>query len=414
MTRNKRRLIFGIGIIALGILSAELTLRFIGTVVLSRSEVRMGPEHENQIRILALGESTTDLLPGNQYAWPELLEKKLKAQNLQVKVFNLGKAGTISSLIVSRIRQDIENYRPHIVISMMGINDSGILKFDYAQTDWKLLRFFYLLLERVESKLSCSLHQKELSSDRHLGQWAEIGNKDIDKLVAHLKQNNLSNEDTATALTLTGIFIQGRTFPYDSSKVLPFFDRAFEIDPLNELNVKNYLWALSNGKDPSCLKVVSVIKDCGINLPDSILASLSSCIRNHNPQVSLSAFSRRGLSVIYSDDTILEKNYNFLAKFLREKGIPLLAMQYPTLPVKSLQDIFQDASFRPVSFIDNTKNFSEALKTKKFEDIFQDNFRGSWGHTTSAGHDLIAEEALKAVLPVIRKSVSTPLQIVQP
>jgi tetratricopeptide (TPR) repeat protein len=72
-------------------------------------------------RILCLGESTTD----GQY--PRFLEQCLNQRNIGIhfSVIDRGRPGTNTNAILSRVESYLVEYHPDMVITMMGINDSG-------------------------------------------------------------------------------------------------------------------------------------------------------------------------------------------------------------------------------------------------------------------------------------------------
>lgn len=85
-----------------------------------------------------------------------------------------------------------------------------------------------------------------------------------------------------------------------------------------------------------------------------------------------------------------------LVGMIRERRIPLVLMQYPGVGVGGLREAFKDAD--GVSFIDNKKTFDAARASGRYEDLFQDQIFGDWGHATPKGNLLIAGNAARAVL----------------
>ena len=57
-----------------------------------------------------------------------------------------------------------------------------------------------------------------------------------------------------------------------------------------------------------------------------------------------------------------------------------------------------------VVFLGNKEIFAKALARGKYEDLFTDRFGGTWGHTTEAGHRLIAENLAERVLALRGKN----------
>ena len=76
-------------------------------------------------------------------------------------------------------------------------------------------------------------------------------------------------------------------------------------------------------------------------------------------------------------------------KILNENGIKLMVMQYPTLDVLELKNIF--TKNESIIFISNEENFKGVLENGKYEDYFIDNLRPTFGHATPKGNRLIAE-----------------------
>lgn len=67
------------------IVSLEIFLRLAGQIFFHRSPVVVEEGDENKIRILAIGESTTDQAISVFPAWPKQLEKLLASQGHAVK-----------------------------------------------------------------------------------------------------------------------------------------------------------------------------------------------------------------------------------------------------------------------------------------------------------------------------------------
>jgi tetratricopeptide (TPR) repeat protein len=125
-------------------LKQKITLVVFGIflfVILLESGLRIGgyiilfaQEHRNKVslgqkgayRIMCLGESTTAM--GGEYSYPSQLEGILNRRNMGIKfsVINKGISGTNTAYIVEHLEDNIDEYSPDMVITMMGIMDSGI------------------------------------------------------------------------------------------------------------------------------------------------------------------------------------------------------------------------------------------------------------------------------------------------
>ncbi|MBN1621054.1 MAG: tetratricopeptide repeat protein [Endomicrobiales bacterium] len=77
----------------------------------------------NEYRILCLGESTTQGFRGSSY--PSLLQEILnnKSKLYNFKVINEGEIACNSTMILNGLDEKLLKFKPHMVVSMMGIND---------------------------------------------------------------------------------------------------------------------------------------------------------------------------------------------------------------------------------------------------------------------------------------------------
>ncbi len=386
------------------VLTLEGVLRFTGTQLFPDVDLEMSKDDENKIRILAIGESTTDPRVVKGKAWPQQLEQSLTDEGYPVRVYNLGKAGTNTALILSAMPEYLHQFRPHIVVSMIGINDFGVMKFDYAHTSSRLLRFLYLLRERISSRLSCRLN-KNNTSEVFVGdswnKWRDLGAENLSLIEKEMRGYWNSSSDIASALVMTSNAIRQNRSDYKREDIEPLMKRAFELDPLNEMNAKMYLPLLVTLKDKKCFDVAAAILPCAPNLDDSTLSHLAICHRMSGANIEFATLKNRGISVIKGTESELSENYRSFFRMVSQNGSKLVAVQYPTLPLESLKSHFKNSGDNVV-FVSNEENFKKALETSKFEDLFADNFRGSWGHPTEKGHGLIAQEVLKSIRPMLK------------
>ncbi|TBR18665.1 hypothetical protein EPO66_01295, partial [bacterium] len=124
-----------IGLIILGIILftviVEVILRIAGFVYLFSQECRNQLSYNRfnpkQYRILCLGESTTAC--EGETSYPRQLEAILnrKIAGLEFSVINKGAPGTDTSGILGELEDNLKKYKPHMVITMMGINDNDNL-----------------------------------------------------------------------------------------------------------------------------------------------------------------------------------------------------------------------------------------------------------------------------------------------
>lgn len=133
-----------VGLITCGLFLAliiiEISLRAGGFIILFLQEQqnRIALSRKNTYRILCLGESTTM----GQY--PAYLEEFLNKQNTGKKfsVIDKGLAGILTPGVLTHLESNLNNYRPDMVIVMMGINDWEINAFYNAKPTSKINPFF--------------------------------------------------------------------------------------------------------------------------------------------------------------------------------------------------------------------------------------------------------------------------------
>lgn len=98
------------------------------------------------------------------------------------------------------------------------------------------------------------------------------------------------------------------------------------------------------------------------------------------------------------------RNYGRISEAIGKRGALHVAMQYPTMSVLPLMEMLKAAP--ATIFVDNERNFREALATHPYKSLFTDRFAYSWGHLTHLGNEMIAEQVERAIEPYLRKKSS--------
>ena len=96
-----------------------------------------------------------------------------------------------------------------------------------------------------------------------------------------------------------------------------------------------------------------------------------------------------------ADFPATRKNYIELSKIISNSGIKHVVMQYPNRNAQELKSLLND--FDNISYVENLKNFKEALLIKKYEEIFIDRFGIDFGHFNVIGSQLIASEIISVL-----------------
>jgi tetratricopeptide (TPR) repeat protein len=103
----------------------ELGLRLGAAVFNARQDAsNRFTSDKSEVRILCLGESTTAL--GFEDSYPSQLKQVLQTKypNKKIKVINRGMVSKTSWDILERLPHDLDEYRPQIVVGMIGVNDT--------------------------------------------------------------------------------------------------------------------------------------------------------------------------------------------------------------------------------------------------------------------------------------------------
>jgi tetratricopeptide (TPR) repeat protein len=98
----------------------------------------------------------------------------------------------------------------------------------------------------------------------------------------------------------------------------------------------------------------------------------------------------------YCRAKITANNYNKLKDVLGSYRIRLVCVQYPMRDINMLKSMFVDSE--GVIFVDNEKFFKDAVKESNFNEYFIDKMFVDFGHCTSKGNKLLAENIAKAIM----------------
>jgi tetratricopeptide (TPR) repeat protein len=95
--------------------------------------------------------------------------------------------------------------------------------------------------------------------------------------------------------------------------------------------------------------------------------------------------------------------YKEIIKKLVKNNIKVICMQYPMRSVKQLEKLLENETyFNNITFVSNETNFKNMLKIKKYDDIFEDQFAGDFGHCSDFGNILIAENVVESLSKLVQ------------
>jgi len=142
----------------------EAGLRLAGFInLVSQRQRNSLSGHQADLRILCIGESTT----AGQY--PVFLEEILNARNTGIRfsVIDKGIIGAHTGLILRKLEDFVIEYKPDMVVAMLGINDLEVLLPYNRRADSKIIRFIQTLKTYKFTSLLC-LHMVARIGERQL------------------------------------------------------------------------------------------------------------------------------------------------------------------------------------------------------------------------------------------------------
>jgi len=518
----------------------ELTLRLGGLIIHldygSSNKITGNVMSEGKsYTILTLGESTTDSHSAGSlgFSWPKILEDILNNQSLDDKssdikfhVFNVAKGGTNTALILSDLVENLDKYRPDIVITMMGINDDwSRLYYVYKPESkfrlfvdnirvYRMYKLIYSNYKRMSNKGgNTTLIDTEMEENLSLSDELLCGNLEEnlslsdELLCGRYFFNSKKFEEAEDAFKRALELDPENSFAYwglgdtyqtrangdqaKSKKARDFYKKSLEIDSKNafvyiglglacrnldkyqeaedafkkalELDPENSFayWALGDvcqiqkeyqeaedafkkalELDPEKDSVYSDLGDIYLasgnykeaevafkktiyldtvdkaaamyklfiiynNQSRNIPVDIKTMLEEKNvylKEISITVNNKNFVqsAVGETEEEAIRENtkyhYQLLYDILKERGIKLVVMQYPTRGIQAFKDFYNITQQNDILFVSNEENFKKALGEHTYEEIFVDRFAGDFGHCTPKGNSLIAENVAEVVL----------------
>jgi len=182
-------------------------------------------------------------------------------------------------------------------------------------------------------------------------------------------------------------------------EALRCYRTAFEADPFSSLHA--YVFALlARGSGDEAVAVLEEVRRRYPANP-AVLRLLAACHTALGDEEEARACSSLALESRSGGlNAAMVRNYRRLREIVRGRGIPLICMQYPMRPLSRLEAAVGGAA-PGVVFVDNEASFREGMARHGFEYYFWDQFGGNFGHATAEGNRMLAENAARAILPLI-------------
>ena len=349
-------------------------------------------------RIMCIGESTTAL--GGENSYPSQLERVLNEAKIGVnfKVINKGLPARQTTQIVALLEDNVKQFRPDIVVAMMGVNDVCLgpdatflvrsIGIKRVYRGLRIHKVWKMLVQRLERRYGNKngFEQQNKTDEQEVFYMEK---RDIEYLRKLYTARGYRNEGGNLSQAICSLLELVQEYPQeywtyfelggcyrhigDFVKSEAMYLKALELNPYNP-------WIYG-----------------GLTVTYRSLGKEERALSYEEKEKEL-------LLLQYVSQT--EKNYRAMQEKLSSKKIKLVCVQYPMRPVESLK-LMLGSSNENVAFVDNEKTFKEAVAKGRYEDYFSDSFGGDFGHCTPQGNRLLAENVADVILrQFFRKHVS--------
>lgn len=240
----RQKIVYVLAGIMLALAALELGMRITGKVLSYRQNRRntMALQRSGAYRILCLGESTT------AGQWPLFLEEMLneKKTGLKFTVIDKGVPGTNTGFIVSMLEENIDRYKPDMVITMMGANDvwtnivyRGTLavRTEIFLKNFRIYKLFRILAVNIAGKIQIRHDVKEAATApvpehdylKLAGSYEAQGQ--YGEAIAMYRKAIEADPDNSRIYQTLGMHYREQEKYEEAERVL---QRAIEIDPRND------------------------------------------------------------------------------------------------------------------------------------------------------------------------------------
>jgi tetratricopeptide (TPR) repeat protein len=389
------------------IILLEIGIRLGGLILLYRQEYRNAQaiKQNGVYRIMCLGESTT----AGQYPGP--LEDILNKRNVGIRfsVIDKGIVGINTVVILSQLQQNLDTYKPNMVIVMAGNNDMGIKYYKGIPEvnatvfrHWRIYRLMRLLYMRIIKKLKkqdiyglALLKPENDNNYLKLGRLYQTQGKypQAEELFKKAIELSPKNDDAYSGL---GHLYQTQG-KYPQAEEL--FKKAIELNPGNNFAYIGLGWIYRVQGEYS--KAEELFKKIISLYPENYRAYGAMSVLYEEmgePELAkgYTGNAANGPRLGYYNPVTVN-SYRKFKEILSRRGIRLVCVQYPMRSLGPLRKIFENDE-KGVIFVDNERVFKEAVKKEGFGELFLDMSGGDFGHCTKKGNALLAENIANVIL----------------
>jgi tetratricopeptide (TPR) repeat protein len=379
-------------------------------------------------RILCLGESTAMSFPG-------MLEPALGAG---FRVVNMARPTIDSTYIAAHAEEQVDKYRPHIVVVMTGINDRATRYYDEIRDShgilfersraYRLARLLWTGWVNKSRQSHSDARSLVMQGRRHimLGEYARAEDAFQRALALDPRDDAAyaewghceecaSRPDRARELFAKALDLNpGNDAAYaglgrlslrngDRTQAVRLWEKGLALNPDNDAAAVDLGWEYM-GQGRYALAETLFRKSMGHNPEqESALRRLAVLFDAAGKRALAREFRERADALwwaTYGRKT--RENYLRLKALAGKRGARLVCVQYPMRSAALLRALFDGEDGRDVVFVDNEGSFREAVKRDGYEAYFMDRFAGDFGHCTPKGDRLLAENIAKAILQAQR------------
>jgi tetratricopeptide (TPR) repeat protein len=341
---------------------------------------------------------------------------------VQFYVINKGMPATNSTVIVDLLEGYLARYNPHMVIVMMGVNDSLVGRGNEFFLPIENVTFFTeLKTYKLARMLWLRIAKSPDSLERYPRTYQELENN-------HRKTIEMHPGDQKAYIYM------GRCYMDDSQydRAETFFKKAIEINPANNdpyldlgrcyRNQSRYDQAEAMFKKALAIKPEDIdgyidlawcyelqvkheqaeglFRKIKLMSPKSekIFGKLAVCYQEQGRYDLADEYFKIAARLrSESQNPMTRVNYRRLRQLVTQKGIKLVCVQYPMRGAGPLKEMLKPYG-AGVVIVDNEKVFKDVLTKRKYSEYFTDDFGGEFGHGTSLGNRILAENIANCVL----------------
>lgn len=399
-------------------------------------------KYSEQNVVLCIGESTT----AKQY--PVQLRRILNKKHKNgFAIIDCGIPGTFLSTISDAVDQDIKLYKPDIAVCMMGINDTNNITDDgnfYIENIVNNVKI-YKLYKWLSKNYKINLRDRQFSDNRVIRKYIETspmagyavklfykGERDrANQIFQTILKEDPDNEMAYYYLVLNAFFDDRKKGVEMSKKALErnfmfrrvdYYTWIIEYYDDTDKNISKYYAETASadkklvaGPDFYVLvkNIIGPSKRKGImdkiakNYSEDVLCgmiALEEMKRKNYNKADKYFEAAKNIRLKYQDEEYIGK-YRGIIKKLTDNNIKVICMQYPVRSIEPLKNILKNEKYYDrLIFVSNEDNFKNMLKIKKYNNIFQDQFAGDFGHCTDFGNKIIAENIADVLEKIVKKS----------